>query len=275
MPVGGATSVVALSYTSLGSQAFYNRLTPALTSPTISAADIEKWGTSVGLSLPAQRPSPFSPNAILIVWSRYSGQNGAGGYNPAGDSDSKGQKDLIQRGKDLGLFVITIGHDPTGSETPRGDIHLGEFWRQEGSPFVGQGRPGQGSMYARLVALEHQVVQVGQKTGGMDNAALLGLPTVYIEDADSSAIARMRKWSDRMLRYKPAVIDLPPTRVGKAIRAYEKTHGPWSCTLARARRMVEEDPASYPAGYSPDALDRIEGELVKMYRSSYNFELKK
>ena len=271
MVVGGATTLVGQKYQDLGENEFYRVLRIALTSTAITPAMIETWATTAGLSLPANPPTPFVSLNLLIVWSRYSGQNAGGGYNPAGDSDPVGQTSLIARGQALGLTVITVGHDPDGGTTPRGNIHLGEFWKDPNSPFHGQGRPGQGSLYARFLALRHRVVQVGQKTGGMDNAALIGVPTVYIEDVDSFSIKRMEKWSERMKRYQCAKITLPPTRVGKAIRIRSRVHG--SCTLRQARDMVAAEPAKYTAGYLPGDLDDIVNEVRKMYISIYNMPL--
>lgn len=128
---------------------------------------------------------------VVLLWSRYSGTISQYGYNPEGDSDVIGQEQLIKLVQSLGLPVITAGHDPAGEESiipTQQDIedshapcHLGEFYKVE--PIVGRGRAAQNSFLAALMQrYPGNIVQLGQKTGGMDHGALLGMPTLYIED---------------------------------------------------------------------------------------------
>jgi hypothetical protein len=199
----------------------------------------------------------------LLIWSRYSGKTK--GYNPAGDSSITGNQDLIGLAAGQDRIPITIGHDPrVGKQTPRGQIHLGEFWSNQNSknPFLGKGRPGQTNFY-KLFHDMCDVIQVGQKTGGMDNAALVGMRTVYIEDVDSPQRSRMTKWSSVMPHYRGALISRPPKRLGQAIRAISAqrrkavaTHNTGEEYEAAVKARDE-----YAKGYSIGDLRSIDKEL--------------
>jgi hypothetical protein len=227
MYVGGATSLVAEAYRELSAPGFFFEANKeALGSADVEDDDVYEFiGKQYGIDL---RPGA-ERERYLLVWSRYSGRK-QGGYNPAGDSSVLGNTQLIKEvGSKTKRRVITIGHDPPSpstKKTPTGEVHLGEFWTNpaQGNPFLGKGRPGQTNFYY-LLARRHDVVQVGQKTGGMDNAALVGMRTVYLEDADSPQRFRMQKWVDAMPHYKGALLTEPPKRVAKAIRYYERTVG--------------------------------------------------
>lgn len=281
MKVGGATTLVALKFKAAPTD-FYKVLSLALTSGKVTSVSLEGWAKAKALAkpdawkditLPANPGQGFKPKKILILWSRYSGQNGNGGYNPAGDSDITGQQQLIKMAEDkeLGFTVITVGHGPTGAATPEGKIHLGEFWKEAGSPFEKEGRQGQASLYARLAAL-HYVIQVGQKTGGMDNAALVKVPTVYIEDKQSPTRARMTKWTSVMPTYQCAEVSAPPTAVGKAIRASKSTP---TNELQDARKLVAEDAKKpekdrkYVSGYSDADIKIIKERIIAVFKEAY------
>ena len=90
-------------------------------------------------------------------------------------------------------------------------------------PIQGKGRGGQLSFF--LALMEHypgRLYQIGQKTGAMDAAALVGIPTVYIEDVDSPASGRMENWINAVPFFRRARIKEPPTVLGKAMRSIDR-----------------------------------------------------
>jgi hypothetical protein len=270
MTVGGCTTLILNCFNTLKEDKFYEQMKQKLSNIDIDKA-IEDWasGENWKIKLKPSVPPPKKKETILLIWSRYSG-SAPNGYNPAGDSSVLGQKEIIKLAEGLNLFntIITIGHNPDeNTHTPKGDIHLGEFWKEAGSPFDGKGRPEQTSFY-RLLAECYNVVQVGQKTGGMDNAALIGIPTVYIEDKGSPQSARMQKWSNGMKRYKRAEVPEPPTPLGKALRKVQ-LKGPDKTSdkgknLADAMKLVAE--GKEKDGYQVGGVETIKTALKVMMK---------
>jgi hypothetical protein len=256
MTVGCCTTLVANYFQNLGPDTFYNRTTATLTSNQVKDVDITNWANMKHLNFTPGQPR----QKILILWSRYSGSK-PGGYNPAGDSSIAGQKEIIDWARSTHRFdrVLTIGHDLDSTHpTPGGDFHLGEFWTEQNSPFYQKGRPAQTSFFALLLQ-RHDVVQVGQKTGGMDNAALIGVPTVYIEDVKSPQQGRMVKWSRVMQRYQRAAVSRPPTRLGQALRAVQTPQNQ-SDNLDAANQLLHNRPGDFEDGYGADI--KVIGEAV-------------
>ncbi|PSR77282.1 hypothetical protein PHLCEN_2v7975 [Hermanssonia centrifuga] len=263
--VVGTTTFIANTYRTYeyGHEAFYTFLADALSSPAVPQDAVAEWAAlKFGESLPLPPPPPSGGAQrmkILLLWSRYSGQNTPDGYNPAGDSDPVGQRQLIDMGTRLGFTVITIGHDSTWSPTPNphAEIHFGEFWKDP--PFKKKERPVQTTVYVSLVR-NHNVVQIGQKTGGMDNAALVGVPTVYIEDVGSPSKSRMATWTRDMKRYKGAIVQNAPTALGKALRLFPRNR-------PLAEQWVRE--GRVQPGYDPNDLPLIEDTLAAMFATIY------
>ncbi|KAK0513940.1 hypothetical protein JMJ35_003662 [Cladonia borealis] len=76
---------------------------------------------------------PTGEKPVLLLWGRYTGGNTPSGYNPEGDSDLLGQKQLLLMAeKTLRTFdVIIIGHDPAGTtenDWVHAQCHVGEFY---------------------------------------------------------------------------------------------------------------------------------------------------
>ncbi|KAF2738958.1 hypothetical protein EJ04DRAFT_549490 [Polyplosphaeria fusca] len=228
--VGGTTSLIASKFKAIkGIQPkdneLYKTLSAALSKKELTEEAIATWWTNkFEKVLPWPKDDKKEKDGLLLVWSRYTGHNVQNGHNPEGDSDPEGQLQLITMGRFLKYKVVTIGHDTDPEKwvgrpfNPKGDLHLGEFWREPTFKFKDDtGRASQTSLYVNL-AKRFNVVQVGQKTGGMDNAALVGIPTIYIEDKRSPTSDRMKKWADVMTLYESAMIELPPTLDGKTSR---------------------------------------------------------
>ncbi|PVG03754.1 hypothetical protein CPB86DRAFT_793166 [Serendipita vermifera] len=185
----------------------------------------EKWDTESHLADLVETHDP-----ILLLWSRYSGQYSDTGYNPRGDSDPKGQATLIQMSKELGFKVITIGHGPKWDrkmaipKEQQPDGELGQFYENE--PMKSRARAGQMSFFIALLHwFEGRIVQMGQKTGAMDAAALLGMPTLFIEEDESPNFKRMEKWLGSVPGYFRAIIKEPPSPLGRALREMGTRYG--------------------------------------------------
>lgn len=172
-------------------------------------------------------PSLSEKEPVLLLWSRYSGSSKVGGgYTPEGDSDLIGQKQLIQIATDLKFRIITIGHEPKWelvqnlNAARSSTAHLGEFY--EVAPIT-KDRATQISFFLALMEqYPGMLYQMGQKTGGMDGAALVGIPTVYIECDSRNDQARMSKWVNKVPFYQDANIVQPPSILGKAIFSLNK-----------------------------------------------------
>jgi hypothetical protein len=194
-----------------------------------------------GLSIPAviefdkyihkNLPDPTLLKPVVLLWARYSGGMTSEGYNPEGDSDVHGQSQLA------GLFpnyhIITVGHNNGQNNGYSALYHLGEFYNR---PFLqGTGRSGQLSfLLALMKQYPGRLFQMGQKTGGMDAGALVGIPTLYIEDKGSPSIDRMRSWTEDVVPfYRAAIIEEPPSLLGRGLRRIEKE--------LKAGELVEND----------------------------------
>jgi hypothetical protein len=245
----GTTEFIAQEFTNLRAKEFYARTAHFLSSVKpleVFASWAEK---KYGNKLVGE------PQNIVLLWNRFSGQNVLKGYNPEGDSDPRGQEQIIQIARKHKFKVLIVGHACNWTqEAPKElpDLHLGEFWNDDTVPFPDPSRAGQTSFFIYLLK-HHNVVQIGQKTGGMDAAALIGTPTVYIEDDGSFSIFRMQKWANCMPLYQRAAVSLPPTRLGKSIRQGKSID---VCT----------------AGYVDSDQTIIEKALVQMFELAYKIK---
>ena len=166
-------------------------------------------------------PRVVTKGAIVLLWARYSGSLTSTSYNPEGDSDVKGQEQLFKMLSSTST-AITIGYDNASGQGYHSKYYLGEDFFKEGSIKI-KGRGGQLSFF--LALMEHypgRLYQIGQKIGAMDAAALVGIPTVYTEDVDSPASGRIENWIGAVPVFRRALINEPPTVLGKAMRSLDK-----------------------------------------------------
>lgn len=204
--------------------------------------------------------SPSEQLPILLLWSRYSGSLTPKGYFPEGDSDLRGQKQLLDMANKLQCQVITIGHDPNPELETKTDMdnahskdcHLGEFYKT--APITSD-RDTQISFFLALMQqYPGRLYQIGQKTGGMDGAALLGIPTIYIECDSINPGARMSGWVDKVPFYRDANIFDPPSLLGKAVFKLRK----WMIWEQDNNKITVQDThASWYKGYESDFYNRI------------------
>jgi hypothetical protein len=98
---------------------------------------------------------------------------------------------VAQLCNELGFLPMFVGHPFGGPRTP---CDLTELWKKE--PFLALATSHQLQLYFFwYLRREHGLVaQVGNKSGALDGHALLGLPTVYFENAPMQDHRRMEKW---------------------------------------------------------------------------------
>ena len=119
---------------------------------------------------------------------------------------------------------------------------LGEFWKK--APLDGRGRGAQCSFFAALMErYPGRLYQIGQKTGAMDFPALLGIPTVYIEDSQipTTATGRMRRWTDpeTLQLYRRLEVEDPPSLPGKGARRFTENYNDEEAASNDRRRIGE------------------------------------
>ena len=189
---------------------------------------------------------PPTGNDVLLVWARYTGTKTDTGFNPEGDSDPTGQNQLVASATKLGFSVITVGDVPSPGMTTvvnGAKFQLGEFWTQ--APLADKGRAGQCSFFAALMErYPGRLYQIGQKTGAMDFPALLGIPTIYIEDSkiSTAATGRMRQWTkpDSLQLYRRLEVMDPPSLPGKGARSFTETFIDDEEGAIKERRLIGE-----------------------------------
>jgi hypothetical protein len=193
----------------------YTDLATGLSLLTLKASEIivEKNGRPTFGSKTLPR---FLDGPVALLWARYTGTNSLTEYNPEGDSSVQGQAQLLKLLKDLKFNVITIGHGPRGGNPVKSEFDVGEFYLQKP---ITTDRASQTSFFLALMqTYPGGLFQIGQKTGGMDCAALLGVPTLYLEHKGSHSYQRMQKWVDKVPFYQNSIIELPPSRIGASLR---------------------------------------------------------
>lgn len=222
-PLGQAITAIAEKFASPKTadnyKTLYTTLSQKLTARTLESADIIK-GTLQAPKFGQQTlPDATSQTPIVLLLARYTGTNTAIAYNPEGDSCTQGQRQIHDLLTKLKYNVVTVGHGPRGSQPFKATFDVGEFYKQ--APISGDRATQQSFFLSLMEKYPGRLYQIGQKTGGMDGAALLGIPTVYLEPTGSGATARMKKWSDGTLPYyRDVEIAQPAPAVVRAMKGY-------------------------------------------------------
>jgi hypothetical protein len=253
--IGQTTSAIAIKFQNAptGStpelrKALYTTLASKLTARDVKPGDVIKGTTKIPTfgrhSLPDASPST---KPVFLLWARYTGTNSILGHNPEGDSCIQGQMQLNNLLTSMGADVITVGHGPRGGQPFAAAYDVGEFYKEPNTPINGDRSTQQSFFLALMEKYPGRLYQIGQKTGGMDGGALLGIPTIYLEHKNSPQLRRMQKWSNgSMPFYKGVLMDQPAPAVVRAYRAQLPTsldsssYGAWKNTVdpilrARAR----------------------------------------
>ena len=166
-------------------------------------------------------PEETETRDIVLLWARYSGSLTSTGHYPEGDSYVVGQEQLFNMVASTSV-AITLGHDNASAQGYHSAYPLREnFYKKP--PIQNKGPGGQLSFFLALMErYPGRLYQIGQKTGAIDAAALVGIPTLYIEDKDSPASSRMENWTKKVPFFCRAQIEEPPTVLGKAMRSIDR-----------------------------------------------------
>jgi hypothetical protein len=153
--------------------------------------------------LAQKRLSSLSGQKILI-WNR--DRKGAKlPYEGERDTSPRLRDQLIRLVKESRYIPVIVGHRIATPETSRerAACHLTELWNE----------PGISTHLEQLRFFEHiknryQVAgSIGNRSGGMDGPALLGMPTLYLEDPFTAKARRMEQWTRCMSNYKREWLD--------------------------------------------------------------------
>ncbi len=153
-----------------------------------------------------------------LLWIRLSGKRKSGGAHPELDTSIQGVRDLkaaiiAQTDRQ----VVLVGDRPGKADVLANAIDMVEFWKQ--APFDAYeglvGRQAQQKLFNFMVRNRYDLVSIGMRSGAMEGPALLGVPTVYIEEAGNVQHERMEKWKGKVPDWTQASLAGLPTRTGK------------------------------------------------------------
>ena len=105
-----------------------------------------------------------------------------------------------------------------------------------------------------------KIVQMGQKSGAMDMAALIGMPTIYIEHKTSKAVDRMQKWTKSVPWYQRALMETPPSFLGRCIETFESLPETKGIKLKRLDPKIDRLAKQY---YAYNNIISLEPETIR------------
>ena len=251
---GYATGKVGEAFLA-GAEAARDRLRHAFTGAGPTDRQLGEFLTSKGI---------LRDQKYALLWIRLSGKRKSGGAHPELDTSVEGVRELKAAiTAQTGRQVVLVGDRPGKSDVLTGAIDMIEFWKQP--PFKAfeglEGRQAQLKLFDFMVSNGYDLVSIGMRSGAMEGPALLGVPTVYIEEMGNVQHERMEKWKGKVPEWTQASLAGLPTRTGKhylgagrdvpsleaatddAVRAVSRKNGE---TLATTRERLR---ATYTAGY--------------------------
>ena len=185
----------------------------------------------------------LAPEArVLVYWSRFSGKRG--GAHMEYDTGIHSIRQMLCLANSLGFDAVILAGDLPGSQykvgSTGGDIvkrqqkvadivsasqtfhphmtvlNLTEFWGDENwkSTFKGRERIAQFWLY-KYLSNQFKTVHLGNRSGNMENLALMGFCVGYLELFDDAGQDRMKQFSPH--GYQRIEIVLPSSRTGKEI----------------------------------------------------------
>jgi hypothetical protein len=164
-----------------------------------------------------------------LLWIRLSAKTKKGGAHAELDTSLQGVRDLkAEIIAQTGREVIVVGDDPHKPDIAHNAINLLEFWNE--APFnTGtkvEKRMAQLRLFSHMIENGYDLVSIGMRSGAMEGPALLGVPTVYIENEGNRQSIRMEKWLGKVPGWTQAKVKQLPTRTGRryqqgAVRAWQ------------------------------------------------------
>jgi hypothetical protein len=202
-----------------------------------------------------------------LLWVRLSAKLKKGGAHAELDTSLEGVRNLkaeIRRQTDR--EVVLVGDDPAKPEFLENAINMLQFW--DHAPFSTptdrvEKRMAQLRLFSYMVQNGFDLVSIGMRSGAMEGPALLGVPTVYIEDEDNMQAGRMQKWLDKVPNWTQARVETLPTRTGRrykggAVRLPLHAEDYNRATAAVSRHTGEKE---------ADVRDRLEASHVDDLRA--------
>lgn len=208
--VGGATTAMAatvLDTTKSGVRAAWQNVNPN---------ENAYWAMRIDQFL--ERRGVHRAKHYVIVWIRFSGK--AGGAHAELDDSWTGLGQVVHELlKNNEINIVVVGkprgnkdirekirkHSPGDADNARLSV-WGEYWKMESRELVdgaddvmGTNRAAEYGIFLRMMDKSWgcKLVHLGMRSGAMDAAALLGMKTLFIENAANKQIARTTKWSGR------------------------------------------------------------------------------
>ncbi len=151
-----------------------------------------------------------------LLWIRFSAKEKSGGAHPELDTSVQGVRQIKEMLKHTGRTPVLVGDRPGKDITP-GTIDMIKFWDEE--PF--KEFKGLDTRIAQLRMFEYMrksgidLLSVGMRSGAMEGPALLGIPTIYVEEIGNEQHERMEKWKGKVPGWSQLTVGSLPTRTGK------------------------------------------------------------
>jgi hypothetical protein len=182
-----------------------------------------------------------------ILWIRFSGKEG--GAHAELDDSWTGLGQVVHALLKEGKNVVLVGRprknksivdkmnkhlktlDEQKGAVPRDNLKIwGEYWKTESdelnTKIIGSTRAAEYAIFLRMTHSNWgcKLVHVGMRSGAMDAAALLGMKTLFVENAGNEQIGRTTKWTgpgnNNPLYKRLDVSEMPTWRARKAIHGY-------------------------------------------------------
>ena len=140
--------------------------------------------------------------SCVLIWQRLSGQKG--GAHTELDSHpfmlTQIAKAISARFKDR--TIILIGDETIDANALKGAgvdnriVELNEYWNSPTAKKNGVFSTREHQNYfLKLLSTENNAVSVGMRSGSLESSALLGIPTIYLDNLGNNAQGRMEFWA--------------------------------------------------------------------------------
>ena len=210
----------------------------------------------------------MKPGAYALMWVKTGAMSAEKSHHFTNRTAWEG---LIERvRKETGRVPVLIGED-IGLET---EPHLGKFWELEGFPneLKAEGRMGQLRLFMMLAgSKDYDVISVGMRSGAMEGPALVGVPTIYLEEAGNDQAERMEKWLEALPNFFRVIIDRPPG--GAQLRAWQR-EAVERINDKAARLIAEYDriQAGSKSAWARQRLNEINGQMGEIEHALRRFD---
>jgi hypothetical protein len=209
----------------------------------------------------------------LVLWTRFSGKGatkgGVPGAHPELDIGYNMIRQIVRRRSDFDRRIVIVGPDRGGkldgiatadpNVTNWGEYYIGVTWTQ------GLDRAGEYGPFVRMADATWgcDIVHLGMRSGAMDAAALLGMRTLFVENADNPQIDRTKKWTGEKNDnpvYERVGVSALPTLTGEIMRKHVTL--PYSDVLKVKAQVKAMNADSRTAPLRDQGLQNIANDYV-------------